>query len=657
MLARGMEGLPSILRLLVAWVVALETVTGGVAVGVSTQGRPDRVDLRGVLVAQAREAGVSFVLVSSRTGPSPVWSAALAVDSNVPFPALTAAMGLGVEQGGGLVWLDPIAARAGELGGVARTHLARWSSSQVPAALKAAKLVGVAQTSLGQALVASLSDEQRERLARPWAPGAIATAYDQFLQLGAAEAINMGGFIDGSMMSDFQRRLCAALAFASDMGGLPLWWLASCSEIGFGDFAPAWAERPEWSPEVMVRTYAYPARSVSLRSRGGSIRVVGVPLVLPARTLRGDELSALVQWAKANLPPRATFVPVPSFTCNRHTDGPTRSLTDLVDLEEANREVRIPEDLPVATIGDLLAYFKPYGYAFVLPPAVSRERPMELADPERTDGALTFLTALSSAIWNRPDRLWQRDGNTFTLVYAKWSDRECAEDPRAWLDAGLLSKPVSLVSLDTELSDFVAELRDQTGAPLASSAAFEDCGVQIVTNLRKVPLGDILAGLGAHLGTGWERGNAGEIILAHPDFLQPERATWMQVGVPVRPEEWAQYQQDVAGVALSLLMEALPADLTGAATVGVAQMPEVCKRLMVAACQAASGVTNLDGKDLFLVPAGQDEAGRWWAGLKAGERIYTVRAVTPPTIPPNPLPRDFLVGYVAGKQRVRTGPR
>lgn len=621
----------------------------------SDEAQSKRVDLRALLVEKAQTADASFILVSSPAGGSPRWSGR--VDLASPFQAVVRGLGLEERPEGGFAWLVAAGDEGGEPGVAPRAHLARWGSSAAPAVVRTQEVVRAAQASLAQAFMCSLTEQQKGYLARPWHPSAIASAYDQFLMLKVPELINMGGFVDGSTMTEFQRRLCAALAFASPMGGLPLPWLATCSEIGFGDFQPAWSERAVWSPEVMVRSYQQPSRSISLRMMGSGAAVRGVSLTLPAHTLEGEELSALVRWAKENLPRTPAWEPVPNFTCKRLTDGPTRSLTDLVDLDEANLQVRIPEDLPVPTFSDLLECFRPYGYKFLLPPVVAQERPVVTSDPERADGVLTFLTALNSVIDDRPDRLWKREGNTFALVYEKWSDTEYAEDPRPWLDASLLGKPVTLLTLEMELPQFIAEIRKQTGASLTTSSGLEGCKVWLIARLKDVPLGDILATLGPRLGTAWERGNAGEVVLTHPDFLRPERSSWIDVGVPVRPEEWQRYRQTVACLAVSLLLETLPADIGDAEVVGSWQMPEIGRHLLRAACQVASGVAEVQDAGLGLVLGGVDEEGRHRAGLRIDSRIYTVAAIAPPTIPPNPLSPGYLVATVMGKPRVRVGPR
>lgn len=500
-------------------------------------------------------------------------------------------------------------------------------------------MLGVHAT-LARAVVASVDSKQRDLFEFPWRPQTILEGYGKLKGMGAGDYLTMGGLLVASQMSEFQRRLCATIALANPLPAYPLHYLAT-SQIAFGDLTVVADGRGSWSPDLLVLNSEYSPLGLDLRMRKGPARAVQeTRLELPARVLRGEELEGLLARAEADLPPPTPLPwtqPNPNFVCKHETDGPTRFVCSLLDREEADLVVYLAERPAGYTLGETLSPFEVYGYSFVVPPSVGADTGWYY-DPGRKDGGLTLLTALNQFIYSHPRRLWKREGKKFTLVYDFAGEDRYREDPTGWLTDELLAKPVTLSMEWASVGDFIDALREQTGAPLTSSVVVSDSSARVVARLRHVRVRDLLPPLAGYLGGVWERGESGELLLVPRVYGEQDCYRWPR---PVRPEEWRERQETLAGLILSLLVESLDERQKALPELRRSDLSEVSSLLLTALAQVASAREEVGPYTLRLSDLRQDESGTWRATLGLDQEKYEIVSVPVPTPPAEPLPDWF----------------
>lgn len=612
-------------------------------------GKP--VDWDSALVSVAEASGANAVLCHDRVRVDsatehPLWSA-LVPDNPCD---LAKAFRMEFTEQGGVAWIAtksrwdrPLASQYAE---TARARTIRLTLKDVT-------------QHLGRALLGTITPEQWELLSRPWQPEHIVGVYDVLTQVRQrhpewpADFLKMGGLLMGDKMTDYQRRMCAATGFSYWLPHITWEELQNFEETALLDSLVGGTPQPVWKVEIFGRNYRDAPFTESLRLRGPLVFHDTIDVALPAHVYQGEELEALVRTARDNArPPSEDILPQPP--CAHLTDGPTGDLTTLLDQEEANLTVFIPQDIAVPSgpflsaedlprVEDVLATFHAAGYQFRLPPEVAKAQGTT-QDRTRTDGGMDFLTVLHSVLEGHPERLWKREGKTFTLVYDWELGDRYALDPTKWLAPDAAAKAVTVTAKRITVKEFLATLREQSGAPLYPSPPAQETPVRLTVRLKEAPLSSVLAGLAPSFEGAWERTSEGNLLLVPRDYLA-EYATGT-----FTTEEVQDRLAKVCGMSLSLLMERLtPEQIAKARGDGLrrAELDDVGQELIQAIAQSAFALPELEGERVTLRQAAKGEDGLWRGRILIGDTEREVLEVRPPTIPPNPLSAQSLYSYRA----------
>lgn len=507
-----------------------------------------------------------------------------------------------------------------------------------------------AVTSVGKALLASLGEEQIDLLLHNHSPVDALELYE-FLPMGSenwpAEAVRyveLGGYLPGDKMSDFQRRLCGLAVCIDNLTFQPA-WLASARFVYLGGHreAKAWWKGhygSGWGTDVHVLVESGPVEpDPSLRYAYPRTARAYIPVDLPKDRFEGRALLDLVQWARAHLGPAAEPLRVELLPAQfRHiTDGPTKDITELLTPEEAEIYIEVPSDV-IYTQRAIGAAFATRGITVT---GATRSTVLPIPAGPKGEPERYTLCQLLNDILRQCSRngYFVREGNAFRLV-EEWelTGRYCL-NPVPFLSPEWLDRPVTLALKKRTIADLLGAIREQTGLPLYAGSGAEACQAPVTALVKDVPAREIVEHLAEYLSGGWERLADGRLALVPRGYLY---AT--DHGFPLRmrtPEEIQTRSQEMARMTLALLMEALSeAHLRAAHDPGLtcSDLTGQARELAVAAAQLAFGMSNPDEGAIAFKILGQEQDGSCQIRLWAGSAYKDLTTLSVPTIPPSPLP-------------------
>lgn len=511
---------------------------------------------------------------------------------------------------------------------------------------------GAATTSVGKALIASLPEEQRELLLHQRCPADVMDLWED-MQQAARQAegqvvfeVQIGGYLAGHQMTDFQRRICGLAMCTANLDFSPE-WLPTARLVTFGHWGSSGARwglpgggsmAGGWYLPLIVRVQSGPVSvGVSLRYAYPRLAQACLQVDLPVDEFKGQALLELVEWARANLGPVAAEerveLPAPVF---RHiTDGPTRDVTTLLTPEEADISIEVPSDV-VYTQRAAAAVFRNMG--IVVTGATSGSMPSPVPPTREGERERYSLVQLLNTVLRYSSRngYFVREGNTFRLVEQEELTGRFCIDPIPFLPAEALEKPLNLAIKKGTIGEFLQAVREQTSLPLYPGQAAEDSRVPVTALVKGVPAKEILDPLTAYLNGGWERLSDGKFVLIPAGYIRMDRP-----GLRIwRRDEIEEHCQRMARMTLALFVEALsPARVQALQNQGLvfADLTGPARELAVAAAQLAFGVSDPDQEQIALKILGQEPDGSYQIRLWVGSAYKDFTTVAVPTIPPNPV--------------------
>lgn len=506
---------------------------------------------------------------------------------------------------------------------------------------------------LGEALLASLTPEQRYNLQFRPRPEEALTAYEHYEEarqralkavaeqgtygelepykdLIAQPYLNIGGHVAGQEMNDFQRRLCAAVFYAAvPHDSSRVFTAESCA---LGDFFSEMKNTVKFAPEVIVTNW-FLNSSLTIRRPGTGFSQIS--LLTDGCLRKGEQVEDMAAWARAVAVREVRSERVSRPPSHHRTDGPTRDVTSLISEEEARILVPTPHDMGMVPAQRLFDAFKQAGIEIVWPRTENMWfEPGRPTEPGETEG-ISLMSVLTLGLTGRGASQWVREGNRLRLVFDWELTGQYALDPSAFLPAEVLGRKVTLTLPKAPLSDFLKALREQTAAPLELHESVAQIALPISCRLVDVPLRSVLTPLPEYLGAAWEKAFDGTVLLSPRARLREMENSFLLVG-----EEATHHADAAAGMALWLLLETLSPEQTDLAASGIlraADLAEVPRALLLGCASVALRSDKLEPGAVAVKVLRADEQGRTQATVFGAGQQATVEAVAPPTIPPNPL--------------------